>query len=96
MSGLEHEIAIDISRALNLVNPNDLLARQVIQIARNHKQANGFVKGKKKNKSANTNFDQTISFVVQSTFCSSEICTDRVLNYLIEKSSMCWIREVQG
>ncbi|OAQ32112.1 hypothetical protein K457DRAFT_318984 [Linnemannia elongata AG-77] len=44
MSGLEHEIAIDISRALNLVNPNDLLARQVIQIARNHKQANGFVK----------------------------------------------------
>ncbi len=45
MSGLEHEIAIDISRALNLINPNDLLARQVIQIARNHKQAQGFVKG---------------------------------------------------
>ncbi|KAF9568089.1 DEAH-box RNA helicase prp16 [Mortierella alpina] len=44
MSGLEHEIAVDISRALNLINPNDLLARQVIQIARNHKQAQGFVK----------------------------------------------------
>ncbi|KAG0248300.1 DEAH-box RNA helicase prp16 [Mortierella polycephala] len=44
MSGLEHQIAIDISRALNLVNANDLLARQVIQIARNHKQIQGFVK----------------------------------------------------
>ncbi|KAG0033593.1 DEAH-box RNA helicase prp16 [Podila clonocystis] len=44
MSGLEHQVAIDISRALNLVNANDLLARQVIQIARNHKQAGGFVK----------------------------------------------------
>ncbi|KAF9425812.1 DEAH-box RNA helicase prp16 [Podila epigama] len=44
MSGLEHQIAIDISRALNLVNANDLLARQVIQIARNHKQVQGFVK----------------------------------------------------
>ncbi|KAF9910625.1 DEAH-box RNA helicase prp16 [Lobosporangium transversale] len=44
MSDLEHQIAIDLSRALNLVNANDLLARQVIQIARNHKQANGFVK----------------------------------------------------
>lgn len=47
MSGLEHQVAIDISRALNLVNANDLLARQVIQIARNHKQAGGFVKGKR-------------------------------------------------
>lgn len=46
MSGLEHQVAIDISRALNLVNANDLLARQVIQIARNHKQVGGFVKGK--------------------------------------------------
>ncbi|KAF9346672.1 DEAH-box RNA helicase prp16, partial [Mortierella sp. AD094] len=45
MSDLEHQIAIDVSRALNLVNPNDLLARQVIQIARNHKQVQGFVKG---------------------------------------------------
>lgn len=45
MSGLEHQVAIDISRALNLVNANDLLARQVIQIARNHKQVGGFVKG---------------------------------------------------
>ncbi|KAF9316952.1 DEAH-box RNA helicase prp16 [Podila horticola] len=44
MSGLEHQVAIDISRALNLVNANDLLARQVIQIARNHKQVGGFVK----------------------------------------------------
>ncbi|KAF9420204.1 DEAH-box RNA helicase prp16, partial [Entomortierella beljakovae] len=44
MSDLEHQIAIDVSRALNLVNPNDLLARQVIQIARNHKQVQGFVK----------------------------------------------------
>ncbi|KAF9583362.1 DEAH-box RNA helicase prp16 [Lunasporangiospora selenospora] len=44
MSGFEHEVAIDLSRALNLVNANDLLARQVIQIARNHKQASGFVK----------------------------------------------------
>ncbi|KAI8602961.1 hypothetical protein EDD21DRAFT_55430 [Dissophora ornata] len=44
MSDLEHEIAIDLSRALNLVNANDLLARQVIQIARNHKQVQGFVK----------------------------------------------------
>ncbi|KAF9112727.1 DEAH-box RNA helicase prp16 [Mortierella sp. AM989] len=44
MSDLEHQIAIDVSRALNLVNPNDLLARQVIQIARNHQQVQGFVK----------------------------------------------------
>ncbi|KAG0286931.1 DEAH-box RNA helicase prp16, partial [Dissophora globulifera] len=44
MSGLEHDVAIDLSRALNLVNANDLLARQVIQIARNHKQVQGFVK----------------------------------------------------
>lgn len=67
MSGLEHEIAIDISRALNLVNPNDLLARQVIQIARNHKQANGFVKGKL-NWSSHT--PSTINYNVATPLCN--------------------------
>jgi len=45
MANLEHDVAIELSRALNLVNANDLLARQVIQIARNHTQVGAFVKG---------------------------------------------------
>ena len=31
-----HDIAIKLSRALNLINPNDLLARRVIDIAKNN------------------------------------------------------------
>ncbi|KAL5490090.1 DHX38 [Sanghuangporus weigelae] len=31
-----HELAIKISRALNIINPNDLLARRVIDIAKNN------------------------------------------------------------
>lgn len=32
-----HDIAIEISRALNITNPNDLLAKRVIQQAKNNK-----------------------------------------------------------
>lgn len=42
-----HDIAIDISRALNLTNPNDLIARKVIQFADTHKDFEKFSKGKK-------------------------------------------------
>ena len=41
-----HEIAIKLSRALNLINPNDLLARRVIDIARNNDELNRFTQGK--------------------------------------------------
>lgn len=30
-----HDIAVEISRALNLTNPNDLIAKKVIQFAEN-------------------------------------------------------------
>ncbi|KAI7868443.1 hypothetical protein BDF14DRAFT_551467 [Spinellus fusiger] len=38
-----HTVAIELSRALNLPNPNDLLARRVIQIARNDRHFENFV-----------------------------------------------------
>ncbi|KAI8381606.1 uncharacterized protein BYT42DRAFT_311362 [Radiomyces spectabilis] len=37
-----HEIAIDFSRALNLTNPNDLLAKRVVQIAKNDRNFEKF------------------------------------------------------
>ena len=39
-----HQLAIKLSRALNIVNPNDLLARRVQDIARNN-SLDGFVSG---------------------------------------------------
>jgi hypothetical protein len=41
-----HDIAIDISRALNLTNPNDLLAKNVIRLGTTHKDFNKFTQGK--------------------------------------------------
>lgn len=38
-----HNVAIKISRVMNSLNPNDLLARRVIDIARNN-SADGFIK----------------------------------------------------
>ena len=40
-----HQIAIELSRALNLLNPNDLLAKRVIQVAKDHKDVETFIKG---------------------------------------------------
>lgn len=40
-----HEIAIKLSRQLNIINPNDLLARRVIDIAKNN-SSEGFIKGR--------------------------------------------------
>ncbi|KAI8326954.1 P-loop containing nucleoside triphosphate hydrolase protein [Choanephora cucurbitarum] len=37
-----HDIAIDISRALNLTNPNDLIARKVVQFAETNKDFDRF------------------------------------------------------
>lgn len=42
--GFVHEVAIKLSRQLNIINPNDLLARRVIDIAKNN-TPDGFVKG---------------------------------------------------
>lgn len=39
-----HHIAIQLSRALNLVNPNDLLARRVQDIAKTN-TVDGFISG---------------------------------------------------
>ena len=39
-----HTLAIKLSRALNIVNPNDLLARRVIDIARGN-TLEGFTTG---------------------------------------------------
>lgn len=39
-----HHIAIELSRRLNLVNPNDLLAKRVIDIARHNHSGDAFVK----------------------------------------------------
>jgi pre-mRNA-splicing factor ATP-dependent RNA helicase DHX38/PRP16 len=39
-----HNIAIKLSRALNTINPNDLLARHVIDIV-GTSSAEGFIKG---------------------------------------------------
>jgi pre-mRNA-splicing factor ATP-dependent RNA helicase DHX38/PRP16 len=39
-----HRVAIKLSRALNLVNPNDLLADRVISICRNNTK-DGFLIG---------------------------------------------------
>jgi len=39
-----HHLAIKLSRVLNIVNPNDLLARRVIDIAKTN-QLEGFAKG---------------------------------------------------
>ncbi|CAG8697359.1 5223_t:CDS:2, partial [Acaulospora morrowiae] len=39
-----HQIAIELSRALNLLNPNDLLAKTVIQVAKDHKNVGTFIK----------------------------------------------------
>lgn len=41
-----HDIAVDISRALNLTNPNDLIAKKVIQFAETHKDFEKFSQGK--------------------------------------------------
>ena len=40
-----HHIAIQLSRAMNLINPNDLLARRVIDIAKNNTPSK-FLQGK--------------------------------------------------
>jgi pre-mRNA-splicing factor ATP-dependent RNA helicase DHX38/PRP16 len=39
-----HNIAIKLSRALNIINPNDLLAERVIDIAKTN-SAEGFITG---------------------------------------------------
>lgn len=39
-----HEVAIKLSRVLNTINPNDLLAKRVIDIAQNN-TTEGFVQG---------------------------------------------------
>ena len=39
-----HEVAIKLSRQLNTINPNDLLARRVIDIAKNNTEE-GFIQG---------------------------------------------------
>ena len=39
-----HHIAIQLSRALNLLNPNDLLAKRVQDIAKNN-TVDGFISG---------------------------------------------------
>ena len=39
-----HKLAIKLSRALNLVNPNDLLARRVQDIAKTN-SVDGFIEG---------------------------------------------------
>ena len=39
-----HDIAIKLSRALNLINPNDQLARRVIDIAKTNSEP-GFITG---------------------------------------------------
>jgi hypothetical protein len=39
-----HELAIKLSRALNIINPNELLARRVIDIAKTN-TPEGFAKG---------------------------------------------------
>jgi pre-mRNA-splicing factor ATP-dependent RNA helicase DHX38/PRP16 len=41
-----HDIAVDISRALNLTNPNDLIAKKVIHFAETNKDFDKFSKGK--------------------------------------------------
>lgn len=41
--GFTHNVAIKISRAMNSLNPNDLLARRVIDIAKSN-SVDGFVK----------------------------------------------------
>ncbi|PAV24377.1 pre-mrna splicing factor [Pyrrhoderma noxium] len=41
-----HELAIKLSRALNTINPNDLLARRVIDIAKNNSEQ-GFIQASK-------------------------------------------------
>jgi pre-mRNA-splicing factor ATP-dependent RNA helicase DHX38/PRP16 len=41
-----HDIAVDISRALNLTNPNDLIAKKVVQFAENNKDFEKFSQGK--------------------------------------------------
>lgn len=43
-SAFVHEIAIKLSRSLNTINPNDLLARRVIDIA-NSNSVDGFTQG---------------------------------------------------
>jgi hypothetical protein len=42
--GFKHQVAIKLSRALNIINPNDLLAERVIDIAKTN-SADGFAKG---------------------------------------------------
>jgi len=39
-----HQLAIKLSRALNIVNPNDLLAQRVTDIAKTN-TVEGFIKG---------------------------------------------------
>ena len=39
-----HHLAIKLSRALNIVNPNDLLAQRVSELAKQH-TLEGFIKG---------------------------------------------------
>jgi pre-mRNA-splicing factor ATP-dependent RNA helicase DHX38/PRP16 len=42
--GFVHEVAVKLSRVLNIINPNDLLATRVIDIARNNTES-GFIDG---------------------------------------------------
>ncbi|KAI7851316.1 hypothetical protein BDC45DRAFT_224968 [Circinella umbellata] len=42
VDGFTHELAIELSRALNLTNPNDLLAKRVVQLAKNDKNFDRF------------------------------------------------------
>ncbi|TDL14984.1 hypothetical protein BD410DRAFT_856987 [Rickenella mellea] len=41
-----HELAIKLSRALNIINPNDLLARRVVDLAKNN-SVDGFIQAAK-------------------------------------------------
>ena len=45
VDGFTHELAIELSRALNLTNPNDLLAKRVVQLAKNDKNFDRFATG---------------------------------------------------
>jgi hypothetical protein len=42
--GFNHQLAIKLSRALNTINPNDLLAQRVVDIAKTN-TLEGFTKG---------------------------------------------------
>lgn len=39
-----HQIAIEMSRVMNSINPNDLLAKRIIEIARGNRSAEAFLR----------------------------------------------------